>query len=270
MVTLLTDYGLGDEFVGVLHGVIGKICPRARVIDITHGVRRQDVRSGAEILAQSLPYMPVGIHVAVVDPTVGGDRRAVALRLVDDGRVLVGPDNGLLWLACQRLGGVATAVEISRSPWRLVPVSGTFHGRDIFAPVAAHLAAGDPFEAAGERLDPAQLVRLAPPRPWVEDGALIAQVTGSDHFGNAQLGASRDDGVVLELQLGDVLEVATATGETCAARFARTFSDVPEGELILFEDSAHRLALSVNRGSATAQLALRIGDEVRIYRQPRR
>ena len=245
--------------------MIAKICPQARVIDITHGVMRHDIRSGAGILAQSLPFMPVGVHVAVVDPAVGGDRRAVALRLAD-GRILVGPDNGLLWLACEDAGGVEAAAEISRSPWRLAPVSATFHGRDIFAPVAAQLAAGQPFERAGEPLDPALLVRLRLPHPWIEGGALIAQVSNADRFGNAQLTAGGDDASVLELRLGDELEVALPTGETYPARFGRTFSDVPEGELILFEDSSRRLALGFNHGSATGRLALRIGDEVRISR----
>jgi hypothetical protein len=235
------------------------------VIDITHGIMRHDVRSGAGILAQSLPFMPVGVHVAVVDPSVGGDRRAVALRLAD-GRVLIGPDNGLLWLACEDSGGVEAAAEISKSPWRLEPVSSTFHGRDVFVPVAAQLAAGKPFEEAGEPLDPALLVRLTLPRAWIEGGALVAQVSNADRFGNAQLSAGREDASVLALQLGDELQVALPTGEIYPARFARTFSDVPEGELILFEDSARRLALGFNHGSATGRLALRIGDEVRISR----
>jgi hypothetical protein len=245
--------------------VIAKICPEARVIDLTHGIRRHDIRSGAGILQQSLSFMPVGVHVAVVDPTVGGDRAAVALRTAD-GRILVGPDNGVLWLACEESGGVQEAVEISNSPWRLTPVSATFHGRDLFAPVAARLAAGGSLQDAGEPLDPARLVRLQMPRPWIEAGALVTQVSNGDRFGNAQLTARRDDAAVLELELGDAVQVGIPTGENYTARFARTFSDVPEGELILFEDSAHRLALGFNHGSATGRLALRIGDEVRISR----
>ena len=150
--------------------------------------------------------MPVGVHVAVVDPTVGGDRAAVALRTAD-GRILVGPDNGVLWLACEESGGVEAAVEISNSPWRLTPVSATFHGRDLFAPVAAQLAAGGSLQDAGESLDPARLVRLQMPRPWVEGGALVTQVSNGDRFGNAQLTARRDDAAVLELQLGDAVQV---------------------------------------------------------------
>src|ERR1700684_131258 len=126
-ITFLSDYGLQDDFVGVCHAVIARICPSARVIDITHGIRRHDVRVGAMILARSLPFSPLGVHLAVVDPEVGAQRRAVAVRLADE-RLLVGPDNRLLWLAVQAGGGVVEAVEIARSPFRLEPVSATFHG----------------------------------------------------------------------------------------------------------------------------------------------
>jgi hypothetical protein len=162
VITFLSDYGLHDDFVGVCHGVIAMICPQARVIDITHGLPRQDVRAGAISLAGALPYTPQGVHLAVVDPDVGAQRRAVALRLADE-RVLVGPDNGLLWLAAEQSEGVVEAVDIARSPYRLEPVSATFHGRDIFAPVAARLAAGAPLAESGDPLDPTELVRLELP-----------------------------------------------------------------------------------------------------------
>src|SRR5438270_6807937 len=149
VIIFLSDYGLADEFVGICHGVIATICPEARVIDLTHGVERHDVRAGALILRGALPFVPAGVHLAVVDPDVGAKRRAVALRLAD-GRQLVGPDNGLLWLAAEAGGGVVEAADIARSPLRLEPVSATFHGRDIFAPVAAHLAAGASLTQAGD------------------------------------------------------------------------------------------------------------------------
>ncbi|HEX3804231.1 MAG TPA: SAM-dependent chlorinase/fluorinase [Solirubrobacteraceae bacterium] len=263
VVTLLTDYGITDEFAGVLHGVIARLCPDARVINLTHGVVRHDIRGGAAVLAQSLPYMPVGVHLAVVDPTVGGDRRAVALR-VADGRILVGPDNGLLWPAAELGGGVEEAAEISRSPWRLEPVSATFHGRDIFAPVTAQLAAGAPLEEAGEPLDPGLLVRLETPRAWTEAGALVATVNNADRFGNLQLGAGWDDIAGIGVGLGDLLQVRLPSGELHPATFARTFSDVPEGKLILFQDSAAKLALGFNQGSAAIRLGLRPGDQLRI------
>jgi S-adenosylmethionine hydrolase len=151
-VTLLTDYGLADEFVGVCHGVIARIAPTATIVDLTHGIPRHDVRAGALVLARALPYLPAGVHVAIVDPEVGAERRAVAIRCAEEDRLLVGPDNGVLAPAAERFGGAVEAVDIARSPHRLEPVSATFHGRDLFAPVAAHLAAGAPLEGAGDPL----------------------------------------------------------------------------------------------------------------------
>ena len=263
LITLLTDYGTGDEFVGVLHGVIARICPEARVIDMSHGIVSHDIRSGAAVLAQSLQYMPSGVHVAIVDPTVGGERRAVALRLADE-RILVGPDNGLLWPAAESGGGVAQAVEISQSRWRLEPISATFHGRDIFAPVAAHLAAGEPLDLAGERFDAAELIRIETPRTRTEGGALVTVVNHADRFGNVQLAATREDLGPLGLELGDRVRVRAESGEVHVGTYARTFSDVEEGKLLLFEDSGRRLALALNRGSAVARLGLRSGDQLRI------
>ena len=153
-ITFLSDYGHADDFVGVCHGVIARIVPEARVIDVTHGVARHDVRSGALILRRALPFFPPGVHLAVVDPQVGSERRAIALRTADEDRLLVGPDNGLLALAARRFGGAVEAVDIGRSQLRLEPASATFHGRDIFAPVAAHLAGGCALAAAGEPVDP--------------------------------------------------------------------------------------------------------------------
>src|SRR4051794_28628033 len=143
-ITFLSDYGLADEFVGVVHAVIVRICPEARIIDLGHGVPRHDVITGARMLARALPYAPAGVHLAVVDPEVGARRRAIALRTVEEDRLLVGPDNGLLLPAAERFGGVADAVEISASPWRLEPVSATLHGRDLFPPLAPPLAPREP------------------------------------------------------------------------------------------------------------------------------
>jgi len=263
VITLLTDYGTTDEFAGILHGVIAMICPDVRIIDLTHGITRHDIHGGAQILAQSLPYMPAGVHLAVVDPTVGSDRRAVALRTAD-GRALVGPDNGLLWPAVEACGGVLQAFEISRSRWRLDPVSPTFHGRDIFAPVAAHLADGARFEDAGEPLDPELLVRWRAPRARIEGGALVVSVVNADGFGNLQLGAGLQDLHGLDVELGDPLQVRLASGESHTATYARTFSDAPAGDLIVFEDAAHRLAVAFNLDSAAIRLGLRPDDQLRI------
>jgi len=262
VVTLLSDYGLDDPFVGVCHGVIVTICPAARVIDISHGVARQDVRMGAQMLAGSLPFMPVGVHVAVVDPEVGARRRAVALE-TGDGRRLVGPDNGLLMRAAERCGGIVEAVEIAGSPFRLEPVSATFHGRDIFAPVAAHLAAGAALADAGMPQDPRQLVVLDLPEPRREDGALVVQAVLVDRFGNVQLNAGHEALGGASLKLGQRVRLSCADCER-EAIYARTFVDVPAGEALLYEDADRRLAVAVSQGNAAAELHLAAGDELRI------
>jgi S-adenosylmethionine hydrolase len=258
VITFLSDYGLSDDFVGVCHGVIAGICPPARVIDVTHGVPRGDVRAGALILRGALPYLPVGVHLAVVDPGVGGDRRGVAVR-VEDGRLLVGPDNGLLSLAADRAGGAVEAVDVGRSPFALPSVSATFHGRDIFAPVAARLAGGAPLLDAGEPCDPAGLVALELPVAQVLDGVLVAHVLYVDGFGNVELDVEEP-----AFQLGRLLEVAAASGRPELARYTRTFADAGAGELILYEDSYRRLALAVNQGDAAQRLGLAVDDELRI------
>src|SRR3954449_651103 len=193
VITFLSDYGTTDEFVGVVHGVIARLSPDTRVIDVTHGIPRHAVEVGARVLVRALPFMPAGVHLAVVDPEVGGGRRALALRLAEDDRLLVGPDNGLLMPAAERFGGVLEAVEISHSPWRLEPVSATFHGRDLFAPVAARLAGGEALASAGAPLSLGELVVLELPQPRQDDGALVAHVMVVDGFGNVQLDASPGD-----------------------------------------------------------------------------
>jgi S-adenosylmethionine hydrolase len=262
-ITFLSDYGLADEFVGVVHGVIAGICPDARVIDLGHGVPRQDVQAGALMLARAVPYAPAGVHLAVVDPEVGARRRAVALRTADEDRLLVGPDNGLLLPAAERFGGVAEAVEISASPWRLEPLSATFHGRDVFAPVAARLACGAPLAAAGAPLEAGELVVLERTEARREEDAVIAHVVATDAFGNAILDAAFGDLLDSGLRLGDAVAARTAQRRIRGV-LARTFSDVAAGALLLYEDSSGSLALAVNGGDATALLGLHAGDEVRL------
>jgi S-adenosylmethionine hydrolase len=262
VVTFLSDYGRSDDFVGVCHGVIARIAPDVRIIDITHGIARHEVRSGALVLRRALAYMPAGVHLAVVDPGVGSERRAVALRCGgEDGRVLVGPDNGLLTLAAERFGGVTEALDISRSPMGLERVSASFHGRDLFAPVAARIAAGVPFADAGEPLDPAELVALATPHTQVGDGSLVAHVLHADHFGNVMLDAERADSDASGLRAGEPVLV-----NGVRALFGMTFADVAPGALLLYEDSYGALALAVNRGSALDALGLEIYGRVQIAR----
>ncbi|NLT05404.1 MAG: SAM-dependent chlorinase/fluorinase [Solirubrobacterales bacterium] len=274
IVSLLTDYGRDDEFVGVCHGVILGIAPEARIIDLTHEIPRHDVRRGAIVLRNSLPYVRAGVHMAVVDPQVGGDRRALAVGC-SDGTLLVGPDNGLLSLAWDRCGGVDLAVDISLSRHRLEPVSSTFHGRDLFAPVAAALASGAELVEAGEQVDSEQLERIALPHPIFEpDGSVIAHVVTVDAYGNVTLDITHDQLAGTGLMLGVTAEIVVDSGEggaavqlgggRLAAPFVRTFADVGPHEAIVYEDASRALAIAINRGDAAAELGLRPDDEVRL------
>ncbi len=269
IITLLTDFGLEDAFVGVCHAVIARICPEAKVIDLTHGIPPQDVRAGALTLVRTLPFLPVGVHVAVVDPGVGSARRAVAVRS-GDRRTFVGPDNGLLWPALEAAGYAREAVEISRSQVRLEPVSATFHGRDIFSPVAAHLARGHALAELGEPLDPVTLTRLELPAARIEGRALEATVMLIDRFGNLQLNCRSEEAERIGLRPGDglqveVSEVSHRTGKAAhRARFVLAFAAADAGELIAYIDSSGWLALAVNRGSAAERLVVSAGDELRL------
>jgi S-adenosylmethionine hydrolase len=265
VVTFLSDYGYEDDFVGVCHAVIARLAPDARVIDLSHGLPRHQVRPAALALRNALPYTPPGVHLAVVDPEVGAERRAVALRTAEEERLLVGPDNGVLALAAERFGGAVEAAEIGRSPWRLEPVSHTFHGRDIFAPVAAYLASGWPIAEAGEPFDPAGLVSLELPRPRHDpDGALVAHVLTVDRFGNAALNVTHDDLAGTGLRLGHPVILEAGAGRRRRAQYAVTFADVAPGELLVYEDAWRMLAVAVNRGNAARELALRSDSELRL------
>src|SRR5256886_9102552 len=186
-ITLTTDYGLSDGFAGVLHGVIATQAPWVRVVDVTHQVPPGDVSRGAAVLAQAVAYFPPAVHVGVVDPGVGTGRRAVAIQTPCG--ILVGPDNGLLSGAADALGGAISVVRLTNRSWFQPDVSHTFHGRDVFAPVAARLAAGVPLADAGPALDPATLVRLPEPVMELGDGYLEAEVVTVDRFGHVQLAA---------------------------------------------------------------------------------
>jgi len=181
--TFLTDYGLEDGFTAACHGVAAQIAPQIPVIDITHLIPGGDVRRGAAVLAQTMPYFPPAVHVAVVDPGVGTDRRGIAVAAGD--AILVGPDNGLLSWAVSVAGGPRTAISLTNKELWLNPTAApTFHGRDIFMPVAAHLAAGTDLAAAGTEIDVSDLVTLPPPASRVLDGTAQGEVLTVDTFGN--------------------------------------------------------------------------------------
>ena len=256
VISLLTDFGLRDPSAGILHGVLATIAPEADVIDISHEVRKFRIRDGALLLWCALPYLPVGFHVAVVDPGVGTARRPIAVQM-ERGDVLIGPDNGLLLGPADRLGGVVTAVELTSAEHRLSVVSTSFHGRDLFAPAAAHLANGTALEALGPRVDPATLVPSPLPAPTLSDGTLITRIIYVDTFGNVKLGALATD---LRQALGDPQRGArihaAIAGAGHAIPWAGTFGDVAPGEPLLYEDSYGRLCLAMNQGDAASALGL--------------
>lgn len=263
LITFLTDFGLEDDFVGTCHGVIAGIAPEARVIDITHGIRPGHVLQASLVLADVLPYMPAGVHLAVVDPGVGSGRRAIALR-DGEGRLHVGPDNGLLLPAAERFGGVAEARELVNPAYSLQPVSRTFHGRDLFSPAAAHLAAGVPLEELGPPLDPEALVRVDVPAAEIGQSRIRAVALAVDRFGNIALNLTRAQLDGAGVVPGMRVELATR-GNRYYAVAARTFADAPSGELILYEDSYRSVAIAVARGNAAALLGVGEGDEIRVH-----
>jgi S-adenosylmethionine hydrolase len=263
VITFLTDFGLQDDFVGACHGVIAGIAPEARVIDVTHGIPPQAVLQGALVLRSTTRYMPVGVHLAVVDPDVGGNRQAVAVR-TRDGRTFVGPDNGLLMLAADA-AGVEAAHELAEPRYRLPEVSRTFHARDVFAPAAAHLANGVPIDELGPAVDPSSLVRVGVPDPELGRSQIGTTVLFIDRFGNVATNAQREHVDTLGVTDGDRVEVRL-TVDKYYATVAGTFADAPPGELILFEDSYGFVTLAISRGNAARLTGVSTGDELRIAR----
>jgi hypothetical protein len=259
--SFLTDYGLDDGFVAACHGVAARIAPGIRIIDITHQVPPGDVRRGAAVLAQTLPYLPRGVHVAVVDPGVGTTRRAIAVQAGEN--ILVGPDNGLLSWAVAAAGGPAGAYQLTNGELWLHPVSPTFHGRDIFAPVAAHLAAGADIASAGSKLDPADLVTLPAPTSRVHDGEAEGEVMSVDRFGNVQLSITATDADRLGIGFGSPLVVRCGRRQLTVP-YLETFAAVAPGEVVAFTDSAGLISLAVNAGDAAQQLGLPPGAHVRL------
>ena len=264
IITFLTDFGLQDDFVGTCHGVIKRIAPEAEVIDITHGIPRQRVLQGALVLRNTLAYMPVGVHLAVIDPGVGGSRRALALR-DGEGRLYVGPDNGLLLPAAERFGGVAAAHELANSDYALQPVSRTFHGRDLFAPAAAHLANGVELGELGPPVAAETLARLDIPQPEIGHGEAQASVLYVDRYGNVQLNLDREHMELVEISPGTRVEL-DCKGERYYAVAARTFADARPGDILLYEDSYRNIAIAINGGDAAEMLAARAGDRISLKR----
>ena len=261
-ITFLTDFGLQDDLVGTCHGVIKRIAPDVEIIDITHGVPPRQVLQGALTLANALPYMPVGIHLAVVDPGVGGARRPLALR-DGEGRVHVGPDNGLLIPAAEKLGGIVEARELANPAYALESVSRTFHGRDLFAPAAAHLARGVPLAELGPPIAADALARIDLPQPEIGTTRIRASVMSIDRFGNMQLNLDRSHLERAGIVPGMRLELAL-DGERYYAVAARTFADARRGEIILYEDAYRNVSIAISDGNAAEVFDARHGQDVRI------
>lgn len=258
-IVFLTDYGLGDEFVGVCHGVMLRIAPELRIIDLTHAISRQDVFQGAVTLGRAARFMPSdAVYVAVVDPGVGSGRRSIAVE-AGSGALLVGPDNGLLSMAWEEMAGAERAFEISNPAVLLHPVSKTFHGRDVFAPVAAHMANGFPPEEVGPAVPVESLHVLELPGPMVAPGAIGARVVGVDGFGNVQLNVRPPD-----LEAAGIGEAMMLERRRIPRVFA--FADLARGRLGAIIDSAGYLALVVNQGSAAEKLGLKAGATVTLAR----
>ena len=260
-VCFLSDFGLADDFVGTCKGVMLRIAPGLHIVDLTHEVPGFAVEAGAEILQHATRYMPAdAVYLAVVDPGVGTGRRELALQ-TEGGALLVGPDNGLLIPAAESLGGVSEAVVLTDERYHQKPISNTFHGRDVFAPIAGHLAVGAELSGLGEAVEPSSLVRLDPPRVVSETGeGFVARIIAIDHFGNARLSLAQEGS---GLEYGNNLKVDVGDGKM-SVRYVETFGSAKTGELVLVPDSHWRLSLAINQGNAARALALGVGRKVRL------
>jgi S-adenosylmethionine hydrolase len=261
-ICFLSDFGLGDDFVGLCKGVMHGIAPRATVIDLTHQVPGFAVEEGAEILKHATRYMPEEtIYLAIVDPGVGTERRALALSTTG-GALLVGPDNGLLIPAAEALGGIESAVSLTNSDYHLRPVSNTFHGRDVFSPATAYLATGVSPSKLGEVVDPTSLARVKLPGVEREGpNTFSVAIIGVDRYGNARLSATAEE---VGLRFGALLRVEAAENGEMPVYYAETFGHSKVGDLVLVPDSHRRLSLCVNKGHAFRALGLKAGARVRL------
>ncbi|MFD0691192.1 SAM hydrolase/SAM-dependent halogenase family protein [Actinomadura fibrosa] len=257
-VSLATDFGAA--YTAICAGVVHRIAPQATVLVLSDEVTPYAIAEGAMLLRQALPYLPVGVHVGIVDPGVGTPRRPVAVE-TGRGDVLVGPDNGLLVPAAEALGGVVRAHCLEEPEFRLPEVSTSFHGRDIFSPAAAHLARGVDIARLGPPAG--DLLPLDVPAPVVRGGALTAAALYVDRFGSLILHARPDDlaAALGPLEYGTALRV-THPGGTLRATFEETYGSVTPGEPLLWVDSSGQLGLAVNQGSAAERTELRAGDTV--------
>ena len=259
-ISFLSDYGYEDEFVGVVHSVIRSIAPHVAIIDVTHGIAPHDTRAGGLALARAANYLCPGVVVAVVDPGVGTQRRAVAIEVGDGASYLVGPDNGLLAPAVGLVGGATRAIELTSQDHR-VPLAGgaTFDGRDVFAPAAAHLCNGVSLEELGEDIDTASLLPGVLPVSHQDGDELVAEVLWIDRFGNCQLNVDPAD----VDRFGTTMLVVMPNTEKIGMR-TEAYDQIPTGRAGLMVDSSGLLSLAIARGSAASEFDLAEGDEIRL------
>ncbi len=261
-ISFLSDFGRDDEFVGVVHGVIARIAPEVRVIDVGHEFAQGDIRGGALALMRAIQYLPQGVALAVIDPTVGTERRPIAVRT--EWGVFIGPDNGLLAPAVAMVGGTDAVVLLDNPELKLPTPGETFHGRDLFGPAAAVIASGQAdFEELGSELDPDSLVPLMLPLVEHEDGAVVGEVLWVDHFGNAQLNITPEDLQLVGVQRGGDIVLKIASAEF-AIDWVASYGDVEEGEGLLHVDSYGQIAVAVRDGSAIDSYPLDTGTAVTI------
>jgi S-adenosylmethionine hydrolase len=261
-IVFLSDFGYRNEWVGICHAVVNRIAPASPIVDLSHGIPPLDVRGGALLLVDSLPYLAAdAVVLAVVDPNVGRDRD-LALRTAD-GRLLVGPDNGLLSAAAAEAGGVADAVEVNSPDVVLSPVSASFHARDVLAPASAHLAAGADLRDLGDPVDPRTLVSLSLPEPTVERGRIECEVLDLNRFGNVLLNVRARELADAGLDAVDAVEVHTTSG-SARARWASTYSDLATGEWgVILDPRGWLLVIRGNPANAAEGLGgVAAGDPV--------
>lgn len=256
-VSFLSDFGHSDEFVGVVHGVIARIAPDVRVIDVTHGIEPGDVRGGALALTRAVQYLPEGVILGVVDPGVGTERRAIAAET--PAGFFVGPDNGLLSPAVAMVGGATRIVSIENPEMRIPSGGSTFHGRDVFAPAAAVLASGEArLDDLGPEVDPDAVTPLLLPLPEIEDGKVIGRVWWIDRFGNAQTNIGPDDVRLAGIDRASTITVRIGAGEH-EIQWVEAYGEVSEGELLIHVDSAGMIAIAQRDGNASEALNLAAG-----------
>jgi S-adenosylmethionine hydrolase len=261
-IVFATDFGPASEWVGICHAVMARIAPLARVIDLTHSLRPFDIEGAGLILQASLSYAPRGVAVLVVDPGVGTRRREIAVQC-RRGDVLVGPDNGLLPAAAEGLGGILAARLLSNERLHLETVSGTFHARDVFCPVAAHLASGVAFDEVGDAIELARLVAWRKPLLDVQRDRVRCEIIDVDGFGNARLSAKFDALEKSGLARAGALYVATPQG-SAPLELAATFGALPPGQIGLVIDSFGWLCICLDRANAAKHLGIARGDIVEL------